>query len=489
MYMYMADNIPITSLKKINENLFEIPSSFRKDMRVPALVFTNEKMIEDISQDRSFLQIVNVATLPGIVKAAISMPDIHEGYGFPIGGVAAIAIDQDGVISPGGVGYDINCGIRLLVSDITVYELGELKEKLAEEIFKAVPSGVGRGGKFMLNLLELDKVLIGGAKRMVELGYGSEMDLEYCEENGSMLGADSDKVSERAKNRGKDQIGTLGSGNHFLEIQKVDEVFDYNVAKVFGLHKDIVAIMIHCGSRGLGHQTCTDYVRKILPRLQDFKIELPDKELACAPFNSREGQDYFSAMAASANFAWANRHMIAHLVRKVWEQVVGKSSQLKAVYDVAHNIAKCEVHEVDGQNRQLLVHRKGATRAFGPGRTEIPKKYQEVGQPVLIPGTMGTASYVLLGTSEGMQLAFGSSCHGAGRRMSRSKAKRTVRGSELRKKLERQGIKIYCDSDPGLAEEAPLAYKDVDNVVEVVDRAKIAKKIVRLKPLAVIKGG
>lgn len=475
-------------LIRINDNIFEIPKSFRSDMLVPARLFANMAIIKDILQDKSLEQLVNVATLPGIQKYAIAMPDIHQGYGFPIGGVAAMAIDEGGVISPGGIGYDINCGVRLLASDIKYDEIKPHLEKLATALFKAIPSGVGKGGNIEVHGEDLDKILQFGAKRLVQLGYGNEQDLEFCEEKGSMAGADPNKVSGHAKNRGADQLGTLGSGNHFLEVQKVEEIFDEKSAEVFGLHKDLVTIMIHCGSRGLGHQNCTDYVRLMLPKLQEWGIVLPDRELACAPFNSEEGKDYFASMAASANFAWSNRHLIAHNVRKAWQKILGQNSNLNLVYDVAHNIGKKEIHNINGNQKNIIMHRKGATRAFPAGHPEIPLSYQLVGQPVFIPGTMGTSSYVLVGTNEGMDVAFGSSCHGAGRRLSRVKAKKEIRGNILKKELEKQGIIIRSSSDYGLAEEAPIAYKDVEEVVKVVANAGLAKRVAKLVPIAVIKG-
>lgn len=474
---------------KIDEYTYEIPKSYRPDMQVPARVFMNEKMMADILQDRAVWQLVNVSTLPGIKKYAFAMPDIHQGYGFPIGGVAATAIDEGGVISPGGIGYDINCGVRLLVANMTAAELHPHIEKVATRLFHKIPSGVGKGGKLTFDIGELDSILKGGAKRMVELGYGTARDLEFCEENGCMEAANPDLVSERAKKRGSDQLGTLGSGNHFLEVQEIDEIFDEKAAQAFGLQKGYVTVMIHCGSRGLGHQTCTDYVRTMMKKLPEWGYTLPDRELIYAPFNSQEGQNYFAAMAAAANYAWANRHMIGHWVREAWQEVIGQQAELATVYDVSHNIGKVEKHHINGAEYTLVMHRKGATRAFGPGRPEVPEKYKQVGQPVLIPGTMGTSSYILTGTKESMEVAFGTSCHGAGRRLSRAQAKKTVRGSQLREELERRGIVIRSDSDPGLAEEAPLAYKDVDNVVNVVAGAHLARKVARVKPLAVIKGG
>ena len=476
-------------LQKINDCTYAIPQSYRTDMKVPVEVFMNEAMMEDVLNDRALWQLVNVATLPGIQKAAFGMPDIHQGYGFPIGGVAATAIDEGGVISPGGIGYDINCGVRLMAVSMTAQEIAPYLEKLATRLFHKVPSGVGRGGKLDFDLQELDLILKEGAQRMLELGYGTFEDIALCEERGRMEVADPSLISKRAKQRGSDQIGTLGSGNHFLEVQAVDQLFDTTVAETFGLAKDMVTVMIHCGSRGLGHQVCTDYVRMMMKKLPDWGYELPDRELIYAPFRSQEGQDYYKAMAAAANYAWANRHMIGHWVREAFHEIIGPEVTVSMVYDISHNLGKVETHPVEGVEKEMVLHRKGATRAFGPGRPEVAEKYRAVGQPVLIPGTMGTSSYVLVGTQRSMEVAFGSSCHGAGRRLSRSQAKREVRGSQLRQELQKKGIIIRTDSDPGLAEEAPLAYKDVDNVVNVVQDAGLAKKVARVRPIAVIKGG
>jgi tRNA-splicing ligase RtcB len=458
-------------------------------MRVPARLYTSEKMFYDIKQDLSLAQLINVATLPGIQKFALAMPDIHQGYGFPIGGVAATAIDEGGVISPGGIGYDINCGVRLLVANRTREEIMFGLADLATELFHAVPSGVGRGGKIVLDAHEMDSILQSGAARAVQMGYGNEHDLMVCEEGGVMANAQASLISKEAKKRAGDQLGTLGSGNHFLEIQYVEEIYDESAAKAFGLSKDAVTVMIHCGSRGLGHQTCTDYVKIMMAKVHQWGYQLPDRELVCAPFTSQEGQDYFAAMAAAANFAWANRHVIGDTVRQTWQKLLGADAQLTTVYDVSHNIGKRERHLIDGSMKDVLVHRKGATRAFGPGRPEIPDCYKAVGQPVLIPGTMGTSSYVLAGTESGMEQAFGSCCHGAGRTMSRMQAKLQVHGTDLRKMLEAAGIIVRCDSNAGLAEEAPIAYKDVDAVVNVVHSTGLAKKVAKLRPLAVIKGG
>ncbi len=476
-----------SQLRKINEFLHEIPLGYRHDMRVPARIYADHRLLPEMFHDRSMEQLVNVATLPGIQKFAIAMPDMHEGYGFPIGGVAAMRTDM-GVISPGGVGYDINCGVRLLATDMDVHEVQTLIPSLADGIFNAVPAGVGRGGPLKLNSVDLDAVLREGVSWAVEHGYASKDDQEHLEEQGSMPGADAELVSDHAKKRGRDQLGTLGSGNHFLEIQKVGEIFDATAASVFGLRKNQLLIMIHCGSRGMGHQICTDYVRMMVPLLSRWNIQLPDRELACAPVESAEGQQYLGAMVAAANFAWVNRTVIAWNIRNVFKRLAPKAT-IRTVYDVAHNIAKIETHSIDGVPTEVVMHRKGATRAFGPGREEVPRAYREIGQPVLIPGSMGTASYVMVGTREGMDAAFGTSCHGAGRRMSRAAAKRAVRGSTLRESLEKRGIVVRCDSDSGLAEEAPEAYKDVDAVVGVVHRAGLATLVARLEPVAVIKGG
>ena len=476
-------------LQKITESMYEIAQTYRPDMKVPVRVFMNEKMMEDVLSDRALWQLVNVATLPGIVQGAFGMPDIHQGYGFPIGGVAATQIDKGGVISPGGIGYDINCGVRLLAVNMTAEEIAPYMEKLATRLFHKVPSGVGRGGTLDFSPDELDLILKEGAPRMLELGYGTFDDIALCEEQGCMPEADPSLISEKAKQRGSDQIGTLGSGNHFLEVQAVEEIYEQTVAETFGLKKNQITVMIHCGSRGLGHQTCTDYVRLMMKKLPEWGYELPDRELIYAPFTSEEGQRYFKAMAAAANYAWANRHMIGHWVRQAFHEIIGDQVDVAMVYDVSHNLGKVESHLVHGSPTDLVLHRKGATRAFGPGRKEVAEKYRQVGQPVLIPGTMGTSSYILVGTERSMEIAFGSSCHGAGRRLSRAQAKKKVTGSQLRQELQNRGIIIRSDSDPGLAEEAPLAYKDVDNVVNVVQDAGLARKVARVRPIAVIKGG
>jgi tRNA-splicing ligase RtcB len=472
---------------KINDYLWEIPKSFRPDMRVPARAYVSEKMLEESFKDKSLEQLVNISTLPGIQKYALAMPDMHEGYASCIGGVAAIST-FDGVISPGVCGYDINCGMKLLKSEYSETEIKPHLDKLATEIQKEVPSGLGKGRQIKLSIGEIDKILEGGVSYLVEKGYGEKEDIENCEANGRLDWADATAVSNYAKNRGRDQVGTLGSGNHFLELQKVEEIFDEEVAKTFGLFKDQIVIMIHCGSRGLGHQVCTDYLRTMIPAMQRYKIKVPDREFACVPFNSPEGQRYFSAMASAANYAWANRQMIAHFIRKDWKDVLGeKASPLVALYDVAHNIIKKETYLINGKETEVAVHRKGATRAFPPGHSEIPEKYRKVGQPVLIPGSMGTASYVLVGTKEGEE-AFFSTCHGAGRTMSRHEAMRRVSGQEVVNRLESKGIIVKCWSERGIAEEAPQAYKNIEDVVEVVHNAGLSKKVAKLIPLAVIKG-
>ena len=472
--------------KKINNLLWEIPKSFRADMRVPARAYVTERMLEESFKDKSLEQLVNIATLPGIQKYSLAMPDMHEGYASPIGGVAAIKISE-GVISPGVCGYDINCGMRLLKSEHKEKEIKPYIDKLATEIQNQVPSGLGKGRKIKLSIEQINKILEQGAHILLKQGYGEKDDVENCEAEGRLEWADASTVSDHAKNRGRDQVGTLGSGNHFLELQKVTEIFDEEIAKIFGLFKDQIVIMIHTGSRGLGHQVCTDYLRTMIPAMQRYGIKVPDREFACVPFNSPEGQRYFSAMAAAANYAWANRYMIAHYIRKAWREILGEKEKLKLLYDVAHNIIKKEKYIINNKEVEVAVHRKGATRAFPPGHSEIPEKYRAVGQPVLIPGSMGTASYVLVGTKEGEE-AFYSTCHGAGRAMSRHAAIKKFSGKEVIRNLQKKGILIKCRSMRGIAEEAPLAYKNIDDVVEVVHNAGLSKKVVKLQPLAVIKG-
>lgn len=472
---------------KISEYLWEVPKEHWDKMNVPARVYADEKLLEKVFEDRSMEQLVNVATLPGIQKYALAMPDIHEGYGFPIGGVAAFDMEE-GIVSPGGVGYDINCGVRLLRSNVTREEIKGKILPLMNQFQRDVPSGLGSRHEKKLSDSELNKILDRGAKELVRHGVGEQNDLEHCEENGSMAGADHEFVSERAKNRGRSELGTLGSGNHFLELQKVEKIYEPEIAQAFGIFEGQVTVMIHCGSRGLGHQVATDYIRDILKLAQKENIWLADRELVWAKINSEEGQNYLSAMRASANFAWANRHMIAHLVRGAWKRILGDGGELELVYDVAHNIAKIEEHSIDGKKKKVCVHRKGATRAFGPGRKELHEDYRRIGQPVIIPGTMGTASYILVGTNEAMKQTFGSVCHGAGRTMSRKKAKKSVNIGELWQELEKKGIVVRVASRGEIGEEAPIAYKDIDNVVNVVHGAGLAKKVARLRPLGVVKG-
>ena len=477
-------------IKQLTEHLFEVPVGFRKDMRVPARFYSDAKLLKGVITDNSLLQLINTATLPGIVKYALAMPDIHQGYGFPIGGVVATEL-PNGVISPGGVGYDINCGVRLLATHLDHEEISPFVGDLASALYSNCPSGVGKGGNIRLKGRELDEVLSQGARWAVKKGFGSQADLERTEENGCLDDADPEKVSPRAKDRGQKQVGTLGAGNHFIELDIVDKVTDSLVAQKIGLFEGQIAIQIHCGSRGLGHQICGDYVKRFQKTIARYGLNLPDRELVCAPLSSPEGQDYLEAMKAAANYAFANRQVLAAHIRGSFEQVLAgrvSNHHIFQIYDIAHNMAKVETHQIDGKSVRLCVHRKGATRAFGPDAPGLPPVYRGVGQPVLVPGSMGTASWVLVGTRESMAQTFGSTCHGAGRTMSRKKARKSYRGATLREGLQRQGIQIRAGSMPGLAEEAPDAYKDVDRVVDVVHTAGIAKKVARLRPIAVIKG-
>ncbi len=475
-------------LKKLDDYLWEIPKETREGMRVPAHLYASDELLQQLGTDKSLEQLTNVAMLPGICKAAIVMPDVHEGYGFPIGGVAATEWPA-GVISPGGIGYDINCGVRILCSELTREDVGGRGEALAKTLYEHIPSGVGKGGSIKLSDDELDKVLRNGAVWALENHYAEHDDIKHIESHGRLKEADPAFVSEQAKKRGHDQLGTIGSGNHFLEVSYVDEIFDANVAAVFGLKKNQLTILIHTGSRGLGHQVATDYLKRMIDAMESYKIHLPDRELACAPFQSEDGQAYFKAMAAAANFAWCNRQVITEKTRQLWNEFFNnKGGKLKLLYDVAHNIAKIEEHMVNGKKMKLIVHRKGSTRSFGPGHPEVPTCYREVGQPVIIPGSMGTASYVMVGTLAGMEKTFGSTCHGAGRRMSRHAAQRTVNIAELEAELTTKDIHVRAGSRRGVSEEAPMAYKDIEEVIEVVHRADIARKVARLRPIAVIKG-
>lgn len=470
---------------KKNDYLWEIPKSFRYDMRVPARIYASEKILRDTEID-AINQLINTTTLPGIKKYAIAMPDIHSGYGPPIGGVGAIDL-SDGIISPGFVGYDQNCGVRLLFSEYKLDQIDKYLERLAIKIQKEVPSGLGRGRKSKLSIDQLNKVLEGGVPYLIEKGYGRSDDIENCEEGGKMKDADASCVSIKAKERGSDQLGTLGSGNHFCEIQKVSEILNEETAKEWGIFTDQIVIMIHTGSRGLGHQNCTDHLKIISQAMLQYNINLPDRELACVPFKSIEGQNFYRGLSAACNFAWANRQMITYYIRKAWNEVLENKSELKLLYDVAHNIAKIENHKINDKEEKVIIHRKGATRAFPPNHIDIPLKHKKTGQVVLIPGSMGTASYILSGT-ETSNDAWYTTCHGAGRRMSRSSALRTIRGEDVIKNLQSKGIIVKCQSKKGMAEEAPEVYKDINEVINVVDQAGLAKKVAKLIPLAVIKG-
>jgi tRNA-splicing ligase RtcB len=483
-----AEKVP---LEKIDECSWRIPK-YKPGMRVPGMVFANEDLLEKMKTDRTLWQCTNVAHLPGIYKYAVTLPDGHEGYGFPIGGVAATDYDE-GVISPGGVGYDINCGVRLLSTNLTEQQLRPKLAQLASTIFDNVPSGLGSSRKdFRVSSSDLDKLIVDGVNWVINRGLGWPEDAEHCEERGCMKSADPSKVSSTAKSRGLSQIGTLGSGNHFLEIQKVDKILDSRTAKVFGIEQEgQVMVMIHCGSRGFGHQVCSDYLRVMEHAVQKYKITLPDRELACAPGSSNEAKDYIQAMACAVNYAFSNRQAIMHWVRQSFQQVFHEDPEkfgLKLVYDVAHNIAKTEQHKIDSGYRKVWVHRKGATRAFPPENAEVPADYRSVGQPVLIPGSMGTSSWVLVGAETAMNLTFGSTAHGAGRMMSRAAAKRRFWGGDVKTALEKRGIVVRAASSSVLAEEADPAYKNVDVVAEVSDKIGIATKVARLVPIAVVKG-
>jgi tRNA-splicing ligase RtcB len=455
-------------------------------MRVPAVIYADEALIREMD-DKVFEQVTNVATLPGIVQAAYAMPDAHWGYGFPIGGVAAFDADAGGVVSAGGVGFDISCGVRTLHTGLAAAEIAPLKQRLADRLFAQIPAGLGSTGQVRLNASEMDAMLRGGARWAVEHGYGSAADLERIEEHGCMAGAEPDQVSEHAKRRQRDEIGTLGSGNHYLELQEIVEIYDSKAAERFRLRQGEVVVSIHCGSRGLGHQIGTEFLRQMVLAAPGYGIELPDRELACAPIHSPVGQAYLGAMRAGINCALANRQVITHLTRQVFADVF-PGTHLTLIYDVSHNTCKEEWHTVDGRSQRLHVHRKGATRAFGPGHPALPNELRDIGQPVLIGGSMGTASYILVGTEDSMARSFGSACHGAGRAMSRHQATRQWHGRALVDELASQGILIRSPSLRGVAEEAPGAYKDVSAVVEAADRAGLARKVAKLKPLVCIKG-
>jgi tRNA-splicing ligase RtcB len=455
-------------------------------MRVPAVIFASEALMREMDE-KVFEQVTNVATLPGIVKASYAMPDAHWGYGFPIGGVAAFDPDAGGVVSAGGVGFDISCGVRTLTTGLTVADVEPVKKRLADLLFARIPAGVGSTGSLHLTMAEMDAMLRGGARWAVAQGFGEEADLERIEEKGCMAGADPDQVSQQAKKRQKDEVGTLGSGNHYLEVQQVAEIYHPQIAAAYGLRLGDVVVSIHCGSRGLGHQIGTEFLKSMALAAREYGIELPDRELACAPIRSEIGQRYLGAMRAAINCALANRQVITHLAREAFAEIFPQA-RLALIYDVSHNTCKEEVHEVDGRKRRLFVHRKGATRAFGPGRPDIPEVFRAVGQPVLIGGSMGTASYVLAGREESERHAWGSACHGAGRAMSRIQATKRWHGREIIDNLAARGIEIRSPSLRGVAEEAPDAYKDVSAVVDAADRAGLAHKVAKLTPLVCVKG-
>jgi len=477
-------NMDIKSLKKITDYIWEMPAE--GEMRVPGRIFASEALVEELD-DNVVKQIRNVACLPGIQMASIAMPDAHWGYGFPIGGVGAFDPNEGGIISMGGIGFDISCGVRTMRTGMTREDIQPHLEKLSDRLFAVVPAGLGSEGKIRLNEQQIDDVLVGGARWAVSKGYGMKEDLMYIEEGGVMSGADPSNVSSIAKQRQFREVGTLGSGNHYLEIQYVEEVYDEHIAAVYGLYKDEVVVSVHCGSRALGHQIGTDYLKTLAEASRRYNIPVIDRELVCAPIDSPEGRKYFSAVCAGINCALANRQVISHLVREVFSDVIPKA-RISMLYDVSHNTCKVEEHIVGNKTKRLYIHRKGSTRALGPGRKEIPEEYRSVGQPVLIGGTMGTCSYILAGTETGMAHAFGSACHGAGRALSRTQAKKKWRGDALLRDLAGKGIIIRAHSYSGAAEEAPGAYKDVTAVVEATHNAGLAKKVAMVKPMACIKG-
>lgn len=483
----------LKNLEKISDTIWEIPMSYKEGMRVPARIYGTEKLIQEMDEG-VYEQITNVATLPGITKYALCMPDGHFGYGFPIGGVAAMDIAEGGVISPGGIGFDINCGMRLVVTNLTYHEVKPYLKQIVDRLYERVPAGVGSTGFVKLSRSEFRKVVEQGAKWCVEHDYGWQQDLELIEENGCIQGADASKISDKAIDRGVNQIGTLGSGNHYLEIQVAHKqhIFDPEVAKIYGITQpDQVVIMFHCGSRGFGHQVATDYLQTFLKVMESkYGIKILDRELACAPFNSPEGQAYFSAMKCGLNMSFANRQVILHRIREVFSEIFGRSAEdlgMEMVYDVAHNTAKLEQHIIDGKNRTLLVHRKGSTRAFGPDMADVPERYKSVGQPVIIGGSMETGSYLLAGVSSGAQ-SFFSTAHGSGRTMSRTKARKMYRGEKLQKDMEKRGIYVRSTSWAGLAEEAGDAYKNIDDVIQATELAGLCKPVVRFTPIGNIKG-
>ncbi len=478
-------------LEQVDECCWRIPKSYKPGMRVDGLIFTNERLLEQLKKDQAPDQVANVAFLPGIQHASLAMPDIHWGYGFCIGGVCATDPDEGGVISPGGVGYDINCGVRLVCSNLSYREVKHHTRTLVEELFRQIPTGTGKSGRYHFNTKELRHLLAEGPNYLVGRGLATPRDMDFTEAHGRLDGADPAAVSEKALARGEEQCGTLGSGNHFLEVQIVDHIFDEEAAAAMGLEKDMVCVMIHSGSRGLGYQVCDDSLRTLRGVPEKYGIHLPDRQLACAPIDSSEGKHYIAAMRAAANFAWCNRQLLMHQAREVFARVFGRSwqeLQMNLIYDVCHNIAKFEEHEVGGRRKRVWVHRKGATRAFPPGHAEVPQPYQKIGQPVIIPGDMGRASWVLVGQEGSMRKTFGTTCHGAGRAMSRTAAVKEAGGRRIDKELEAKGVIARAQSRKGLAEEQPKAYKNVDDVVEVVDRAGLSKKVARMRPIGVIKG-
>ena len=477
-------------LEKIDDYRWRIPQSYERGMRVDGLIFADEKLLADVQEGQALQQVANVAHLPGILKASMAMPDIHWGYGFPIGGVAATDA-ENGVVSPGGVGFDINCGVRLVSTDLTVEEVQPKLRTLIAALFSDIPCGVGMSGAIRLSRKDAPRAMTQGSRWVIGQGHGVAADLEHTESQGCLEGADPAAVSERALERGHDQLGTLGSGNHFVEVQAVDQVFDEDGAEVLGVQAGQVTVMIHSGSRGFGYQVCDDYLDVTERAMAKYGITVPDRQLACAPIDSEEGRGYLGAMRCAANYAWANRQCLMHLVRRTFERVFGRSWEtmgMHLVYDVAHNIAKFERHRVSGEERMVCVHRKGATRSFPPGHPEVPADYQSIGQPVIIPGDMGRNSYVLVGTQAAMDETFGSCCHGAGRVMSRAEAVRNAAGRSIEHELEQQGIIVMGRGRKGVAEEQPSAYKDVNDVVRVVHNAGLAKRVVRMRPLGVIKG-
>ena len=478
-------------LEKIDDYKWRLPKSYKQGMHVDGIIYASQDMLPHIIKDKAYEQVANVAFLPGIVKYSLAMPDIHWGYGFCIGGVAATDPSEGGVISPGGVGFDINCGVRLLKTNLTLKDVEGKISKLVDTLYRNVPSGVGSRGEIKVSISELKKLVVEGARWAVKKGFGAEEDLEVCEENGAIEGAVPDYVSQRAYERGREQAGTLGSGNHFLEVQVIDEVFDEEIAKRLGLFEGQITVMIHSGSRGFGYQICDDYVRVMVKCLSKYGIKVPDRQLACAPIESEEARRYIGAMKAAANFAWCNRQVLMHLTRTSFEEVFGKRWQdlgMDLIYDVAHNIAKFEKHKINGKEKLLCIHRKGATRSLGPGNPLLPSKYKEIGQPVIIPGDMGRASYLLIGTKKAEEESFSSTCHGAGRVKSRHEAIRTVNLNTLLNELKTKGIEVRATGKKTIVEEAPSAYKNVDDVVEVVDKAGLSKKVCRMKPLCVVKG-